>query len=82
MLIIPDEVVTGALVNAIAVVGRQISKAASGVRKPDEDLATARWFETFRLTGTLPDQSDLSPASRNRLAEVLRVWGARSLPGL
>jgi hypothetical protein len=55
MLIIPDEVVTGALVNAIAVVGRQISKAASGVRKPDEDLATARWFETFRLTGTLPD---------------------------
>ena len=32
MLIIPGEVVTGALVNAIAVVGRQISKAASGLR--------------------------------------------------
>lgn len=71
MLIIPDEVVTGALVNAIAVVGRQISKAASGLRKPDAGLATARWFETFRLTGTLADQPDLSPASRDRLAEVL-----------
>jgi hypothetical protein len=71
MLINPDEVVTGALVNAVAVVGRQISKAASGLRKPDDDLATARWFETFRLTGSLPDLPDLSPASWDRLAEVL-----------
>jgi tetratricopeptide (TPR) repeat protein len=71
MLIIPDEVVTGALIDAIAVVGRQISKVASGLRKPDEDLATARWFETFRLTGALPDQPDLSLASKDRLAEVL-----------
>ena len=54
MLIIPGEVVTGALVNAIAVVGRQMSKAVAGVRKWD-DVATARWFETFRLSGTLPD---------------------------
>ena len=30
MLISPDEVVTGALVNAIAVIGRQIGKAPSG----------------------------------------------------
>ena len=51
MLIHPNEVVTGALVNAIAVVGCQISKAAAGLCKTDEDLATARWFETFRLTG-------------------------------
>jgi uncharacterized protein YidB (DUF937 family) len=71
MLINPDEVVTGALVNAIAVVGRQISKAASGLRKPDEDLATARWFETFRLTGSLPELSDFPPASGERLVEVL-----------
>jgi hypothetical protein len=55
MLIIPVEVVTGTLVNAIAVVGRQIGKAAAGLRKTDDDLATARWFETFRLTKTLPD---------------------------
>jgi len=70
MLIIPDEVVTGALVNAIAVVGRQISKAVAGVRKSD-DVTTARWFETFRLTGTLPDQPDLSPAIQDRLAGIL-----------
>ena len=33
MLINFDEVVTGALVNAIAVVGRQVSKAAAGLRE-------------------------------------------------
>jgi hypothetical protein len=71
MLIIPDEVVTGALVNAIAVAGRQITKAAAGLRRTNEDLETARWFETFRLTGTLPDQPELSPASRDRLAGAL-----------
>ena len=38
MLVVFDEVVTGALVNAIVVVGRQISKAAAGLRKPDDDL--------------------------------------------
>ena len=70
MLIIPDEVVTGALVNAIAVVGRQISKAVASVRKSD-DVTTARWFEAFRLTGTLPDQPDLSPATQDRLAGIL-----------
>ena len=70
MLIIPGEVVTGALVNAIAVVGRQISKAVAGVRKSD-DVATARWFETFRLSGTLPDQPDLSPETQDRLARIL-----------
>jgi hypothetical protein len=71
MLIVPDEIVTGALVNAIAVVGRQISKAASGLREPDGDLMTARWFETFRLTGALPDLPDLSAASWDRIARIL-----------
>jgi hypothetical protein len=51
------------LVNAIAVVGRQIGKAVAGLRKTNEDLATARWFETFRLTGTLLNLPGLSPAS-------------------
>ena len=46
MLINFDEVVTGALVNAIAVVGRQVSKAAAGLRKTDAGLAAARWFES------------------------------------
>ena len=71
MLINFDEVVTGALVNAIAVVGRQVSKAAAGMRKADEDLATARWFESFRLTGAPPELPGLSPAAAERLAEVL-----------
>jgi hypothetical protein len=59
-IFIPDAVVTGALVNAIAVAGRWISKAVPGLRKSD-DVATPRWFETFRLAGTLPDQSERSP---------------------
>ncbi len=71
MLISPDEIVTGALVNAISVLGRQISKTARGLRKADEVLATARWFETFRLTDSSPDLPDLSPASGEQLAAVL-----------
>ena len=71
MLIVPNEIVTGALVNAITLVGRQVSKAASGLRKPDDDLMTARWFETFRLTGTPPDLPELSAASWDRLAGIL-----------
>jgi uncharacterized protein YidB (DUF937 family) len=71
MLISPDKVVTGALVNAIAVVGRQISKAMAGLRKPDEVLATARWFETFRLSATLPSLPDPSSASTEQLAALL-----------
>ena len=71
MLINPGEVITGALVNAIAVVGRQVGKTASGLRKPDDELTTARWFETFRLTGTLPELPHLSAASGERLAGIL-----------
>ena len=71
MLISFGEVVTGALVNAIAVVGRQVSKAVAGLRKADEGLATARWFETFRLTGAPPDLPGLSPSAAERLVGVL-----------
>jgi hypothetical protein len=71
MLIDPGEVVAGALVNAIAVVGRQVSKAASSLRKPDEGLTAARWFETFQLTGSMPDLPELSPAFAERLAAAL-----------
>jgi hypothetical protein len=71
MLIIPDEVVTGALVNAIAVVGCLISQAEAGSYTAG-DLTSARWFETFRMTGTLPDQPDRSFTSRDRLSGLLR----------
>jgi uncharacterized protein YidB (DUF937 family) len=72
VLINPDEVVTGALVNAVAVVGRRISKAAAGLRKTDEGLATVRWFETFRVTEIPPDLPGIFPGSWDRLTEVLR----------
>ncbi len=71
MLISPDEVITGSLVNAIALMGRRISVAVVGMRKA-EDLTIARWFETFRLTESVPDQPELSMASRDQLAAILK----------
>jgi hypothetical protein len=49
MLINIDEVVTGALVNAIALAGRRISVAVDGLRgrRRVSDLTAARWFETY-----------------------------------
>ena len=69
-MIILDEVITGALVNAIAMVGRRIRVSAADLRKAD-DLTTARWFETFRLTGTGPAHPELSPKTRDHLADIL-----------
>jgi hypothetical protein len=73
MLRIADEVVTGALVDAIAAVGRQISKTMARSQRAD-DLTTAHLFETLRMTGTLPDQPGLSPASRDPLAGILHHY--------
>jgi hypothetical protein len=71
-VIIPDEVVTGAVVNAIAVTGRRISAALVKPRgRRADDLDIAQWFETFRLTGSVPDLPDLAPALRDRLAAIL-----------
>jgi hypothetical protein len=74
MLISIGEIVDGALINAIALTGRRISVAVSGLhgRRRAEDLSVARWFETYRLTGVTPDLPELSPALTQRLAEVLR----------
>ena len=72
MLIIPDEVVTGAVVNAIAVAGRRISAALARLPgRRAEDLDIAQWFETFRLTESVPDLPDLAPALTGELAAVL-----------
>src|ERR1700733_5045966 len=72
MVIIPDEVVTGAVVNAIAVTGRRISAALGKPRgRRAEDLDIAQWFETFRLTESVPDLPDLAPALRDRLVAIL-----------
>ena len=70
MLIIPAQVITGALVNAIALVGRKIGATLADLYTTD-DLTTARWFETFRLTDTVPGQPDLSPAAKDELLRIL-----------
>jgi NACHT domain len=72
MVIIPDEVVTGAAVNAIAVAGRRISAALAKPRgRRADDLDIAQWFETFRLTGEVPDLPDLSPALMEKVSAIL-----------
>jgi hypothetical protein len=55
------DIADGALVNAIALLGRRISTAlAKPCGRRAEDLEVARWFETYRLTGDAPDLPDLS----------------------
>ena len=72
MLIIPDEIVTGAAVNAIAVTGRRISAALAKPRgRPAKDLEIAQLFETYRLTESVPDLPGLTPVLRDRLAAIL-----------
>jgi hypothetical protein len=70
-MIIPEPIITGTLVNAIALMARKLSGAVSGLREPDEDLTTARWFETFRLSGALPDQAEISDQARSQIQKIL-----------
>jgi hypothetical protein len=74
-----DEVATGLLINAISVAGRWLGTAAtsaaarSGRGQPAEDLAIARWFETYKLTEHVPpDSPSTSPEAAARLTELLR----------
>ena len=73
MLINIEDVVDGALVNAIALAGRRISIMPSGLRgrRRADDVSAARWLETYSFTRTLPDLPDLSEDLALRLAEVL-----------
>ncbi len=67
------EVVDGALVNAIALAGRRISMSVDGLRgrRHADDVSTARWFETYRLTGTPPELPGVSEDLARRLIDVL-----------
>lgn len=72
-----DEVATGLLVNAISAAGRWLWTAAGmprqGNARSKEDLAVARWFESYELTKRIPpDVSHLSPEAIARLRELLR----------
>ena len=72
MVINIGDIADGALVNAIALLGRRISTALAKPRgRPAEDLDVARWFATYRLTSEVPDLPDLSPALRDRLAAIV-----------
>lgn len=71
-----SEVATGVLVAAIGTAGRWLATAARAPRgRRAEDLSIARWFETYKLTETVPDLpglSDLPPGDAECLAEILR----------
>ena len=69
-----DEVVAGVLVDAVVTAGRRLGGAASAWhgRRYAEDVAIARWFDTYRLTERPPALPDLSPEAAASLAEVLR----------
>lgn len=75
MIISIDEVATGLLVNAISATGRWLGTAAgasrSGRGRAGEDLAVARWFETYKLTDRVPGLSGLSSKSVERLRTLL-----------
>jgi hypothetical protein len=72
MLINIGDIADGALVNAIALMGRRISAALAGPHgRRLEDLDVARWFATYRLTGEVPDLPDLAPALADRLAAIV-----------
>ena len=70
-----NEIVAGVLVDAIAATGRRLGTAMLAVsgRKKAEDLAIARWFDTYRLTGEPPELPGSSAAMTGRLA--IRLQG-------
>lgn len=77
MIVDIDEVTTGVLTTAIGAVGRWLGKAVgaawSGRGRAAEDLAVARWFETYELTARVPPEtSAMSPEALARLAKLLR----------
>ena len=70
-----DDVVTGLLIDAISTAGRWLGSAAGAAQsrgaRAGEDLAVARWFETYKLTGRVPDLSGLSDKSAGQLRTLL-----------
>ena len=72
-----DEVATGLLINAVSAAGRWLRTAVGAARygrgQSSEDLAIARWFETYELTErTPPGVSHMPVEATTRLTELLR----------
>ena len=67
-----DQVGTDALSVAVGALGSRLATAATKPRgRRAEDLSIARWFETYKLTTSLPDLPGLSAELASRLAGVL-----------
>ena len=68
-----DEVIVGVMVDAIAAAGRRFAAAMVRLRNrgESEDVAVARWFETYRLTEHPPPLPELPVAVTKELAEGL-----------
>ena len=67
-----DQVGTKALSTAIGILGTRLAAALAKPRgRRAEDISTARWFETYKLTRSFPELPDLSPELVPRLAELL-----------
>ena len=69
-----NEVITGVLVDAIAVAGRRLASSAKALagRRRSDDLAITRWFDTYRLTEDPPEFPQMAPAMLGRLAALLQ----------
>ena len=69
-----DEVIAGVLVDAIAATARRLVASAKvlAIRRRSDDLAIARWFDTYRLTEDPPEFPNMASALTGRLAAVLR----------
>ena len=72
-----DDVITGALVNVLALAGRRLTIAASDFRnrKYADDLDLARWFNVRQLAQTLPDLSGLPDETAG--VQVTVSWSRR-----
>ena len=68
-----EDVAADVLVNTIAVTGQQIAKAVHKARRPrrEDDLAIARWFDTYQLTSQVLDLPGLPPDLADQLVDVL-----------
>jgi hypothetical protein len=77
-----SEVIAGVLVEVITGTGRRLGAtflAASDRRRHGADLAIARWFDTYRLTGEPPDLPNLSDTMEERLVKILRGYEVQAV---
>jgi hypothetical protein len=77
-----EEVLAGVLVSVINATGQRLGTALGATlreRRGAEDVAVARWFETYRLTRSLPVLPSLSDSQARALAETLEGYEAQAV---